>query len=328
MTPPPTPPPSPFDSGATPPPSPFNSAPTPPTAPPNNPTPTPAPDLPWYGQVWATVAALVVCAPVGVFLMWKYRDWEQNPKIIATIVSLLFFTGMLPKSPDTRATRTASNSPSTTASAKQVEPNEQPAAAPKVVAPDNSTAKSPKKPASKPAASAPETQSKPILTDEDEQPRSDKASADEEGARNVEVIDIDGVGKREVGAVDDVFYVVLDVEKTPAIGNGFSDQRADGEFYILTLRAHNSAKKTHDVNTQIMTLIDDQGREFDPSTQGLLALPADQGQTAQIIAQVQPGTTKTLTLVYDAPADASGLRLKIPGGLFSASGEAVIRLPK
>ena len=143
-----------------------------------------------------------------------------------------------------------------------------------------------------------------------------------------DALTIEGVGKREVGMVDDVFYVVLDVEKTPTIGNSFTNLQADGQFYILTLRAHNIAKKTHDVNTQIMKLLDDQGREFDPSTQGLLALPADRGQSAQIIAQVQPGTTKTLTLVYDAPADASGLRLKIPGGLFSASGEAVIKLPK
>ena len=333
QTPPPsTPPPSPFDSGSTPPPSPFNAAPTPPSP---DPAPVPTPESPWYAKTWATVAALVVfpLQPVGIYLMWKHRDWERGPKVVATIVSLLFFSTLLPKSPQESKTRTASNSPSASAPAKQQAPEERPTIAPKAVSSSGSANKVAKK-------TAPKTQSKPkpVLTDDDEaQTGENEAPANEaptnegpgeESPRNIEVLDIEGVGKREVGMVDDIFYVVLDVEKTPTIGNSFTDLQADGQFYILTLRAHNSAKKTHDVNTQIMKLLDDQGREFDPSTQGLLALPADRGQSAQIIAQVQPGTTKTLTLVYDAPADASGLRLKIPGGLFSASGEAVIKLPK
>ena len=263
--------------------------------------------------------------------MWKYRDWERGPKVIATIVSLLFFVNFLPKSPNAVATRTASNPASASAPSRERAPDQNDAPTSKPIksaeksdSKDASSKKSPSKPATK--------ETKPRVATESDAPTEEtQAPAEapkEEGASNVEVLDIKGVGKREVGMVDDVFYVVLDVEKTSTIGNSFTDLQADGQFYILTLRAHNSAKKTHDVNTQIMKLLDDQRREFDPSTQGLLALPADQGQSAQIIAQVQPGTTKTLTLVYDAPADASGLRLKIPGGLFSASGEAVIKLPK
>ena len=267
--------------------------------------------------------------------MWKYRDWQRGPKVIASIVSLLFFSSLLPKSPDAAATRTASNSPSASAPAGEAAPNQSDEAAPRAVkgtenpdSKDASSKKSPSKPATK--------ETKPrVAIESDAPPEETRAEGQapaeapaEDSPRNVEVVDIEGVGKREVGMVDDVFYVVLDVEETPTIGNSFTDLQADGQFYILTLRAHNSAKKTHDVNTQIMKLLDDQGREFDPSAQGLLALPADRGRSAQIIAQVQPGTTKTLTLVYDAPADASGLRLKIPGGLFSASGEAVIKLPK
>lgn len=41
-----------------------------------------------------------------------------------------------------------------------------------------------------------------------------------------------------------------------------------------------------------MKLLNDEGREFAPSAQGLFALPAEQGQTAQIIAQVQKETNK------------------------------------
>ena len=325
-----TPPPSPYDSGPTPPtpPSPFGSQPVggTPTPPPS---PAPKPVLPWYAKPWATVVFLVVfpLQPVGVHLMWKYRTWQRGPKVIATIVSLLFFSSLLPKSPDKTATqtatRTASNAPTSNAPATA-----KTAAAPKATksaASGNSAAKPSRKSARKVTPVEESVETQPDISTA--QKPTEQASSDAD-RRNVEEMDIEGVGKREVGMVDDVFYVVLKVEKTPTIGNGFSDQRADGQFYILTLRAHNNAKQTHDVNTQVMQLLDDQDREFDPSSQGLLALAGSGEDSAQIIAQVQPGTTKTLTLVYDAPDDASGLRLKIPGALFSASGDAVLKLPK
>ena len=321
---------------STPPPSPFGSAPPPPPASPPSPTPTPAPVLPWYAQTWATVVALVIfpLQPVGVYLMWKYRTWERGPKTLATIVSLLFFVSLLPKSPDKAATRTASTPPSANASARPAAPEKRPAAAPKTAsdaAPDAAPAKAPKRSlAKKPVASAPQPQSDPkslFAQDAQAPPESDEAPA-QQASRNVEVLDIPGVGKRDVGIVDEVAYAIIKVEKTPTIGNDFSELRADGQFFVLTLQAHNSAKKTHDVNTQAMELLDDQGREFDPSSQSFMAMAGSRGDSVQLIAQVQPGTTKTLTLVYDAPADASGLQLKIPGSLFSASGEAVLKLPK
>ena len=329
-----TPPPSPYDLGPTPPPSPFGSNPTPPSNPAPNSTPhdsAPEPALPWYAKPWATVVSLVVfpLQPAGIYLMWKYRTWQRGPKVLATIVSLLFFSSLLPKSPDKTATqtatRTASNAPTSNAPAAA-----KTSAAPKATksaASGNSAAKPSQKTPRKatPVEEPDETQSDVSTADSQLKPDQAPREADRQ---NVEEMDIEGVGKREVGMVDDVFYVVLKVEKTPAIGNGFSDQRADGQFYILTLRAHNNAKQTHDVNTQVMQLLDDQDREFDPSSQGLLALAGSGEDSAQIIAQVQPGTTKTLTLVYDAPDDASGLCLKIPGGFLSASGDAVLKLPK
>ena len=326
-----TPPPSPFDSGSTPPPpSPFggqpggsNSTPPPHNPAPSNPAPEPA--LPWYAKPWATVVSLVIfpLQPAGVFLMWKYRTWQRGPKVLATVVSLVFFSSLLPKSPDQTATqtatRTASNAPSTS---KPATPK-----AAKNTASNDSAAKPSRKPPRKATPVEEPVETRPNLSTADAQPEPEQTSR-EANRQNVEEMDIEGVGKREVAMVDDVLYVVLKVEKTPAIGNGFSDQRADGQFYILTLRAHNNAKETHDVNTQVMQLLDDQDREFDPSSQGLLALAGSGEDSAQIIAQVQPGTTKTLTLVYDAPDDASGLRLKIPGGFLSASGDAVLKLPK
>ena len=155
-------------------------------------------------------------------------------------------------------------------------------------------------------------------------PKTRIANGGEELPSNVTVMNIPGVGSRQVGEVDNVEYAVLSAETVPRIG----DTRADGVFYVLRVAAANSDKTTHDVTTMLMKLLDDQEREFDPSDQGGMALALSGDQSAESFsAQVQPGVTKQFTLVYDAPADASGLKLKIPAGGFGFGQDAVIKVP-
>ena len=157
-----------------------------------------------------------------------------------------------------------------------------------------------------------------------EAPASDAAPAKETLPDNITVQDIPGVGKRQVGVVDDVEFAVLSAEKAASIGG----TQADGMFYVLHLVAMNNDKETHDVTTLLMKLVDDQGREFDPSSEAALALAMAGDKNAQAFsAQVQPGVIKKVTLVYDAPADASGLHLKIPAGGFGFGKSASIKVP-
>ena len=166
------------------------------------------------------------------------------------------------------------------------------------------------------------------MDEEEERSKPDEAPA-EESPGNVKVVDIPNVGKREVGIVNGVVYAVMDVETTPSVGDSVNRVEAAGTFFVLTVRAYNDAKKTYDVKPQSIKLLDDQGREFDRSIEGNIALRlAGDARAQNLPVQVQPGTAKELVLVYDAPADADGLRLKIPGGFFSDSGDAVIKLPK
>ena len=80
--------------------------------------------------------------------------------------------------------------------------------------------------------------------------------------------------------------------------------------------------------TSLMKLLDSEGREFDPSQKGGQALILSGDQTTEMfLTQVQPGTSKQFSLVYDGPNDMQGLKLKIPGGMFSSSGDAVIKVP-
>ena len=144
---------------------------------------------------------------------------------------------------------------------------------------------------------------------------------------NVSEIEIEGVGKRQIGVVDEVVYTVAKAEKGKALGNEMVRREADGVFYVLWVVAVNTSKKTHDVTTAIMKLVDDQEREFDPSTEGALALAMSGDKGAQpFSAQVQPGVTKNFKLVYDAPADAKGLKLHIPAG-FGFGRSADIKVP-
>ena len=40
----------------------------------------------FYEQDWFAVLMLILCFPVGLFLMWKYSKWPKVAKIIVTIV--------------------------------------------------------------------------------------------------------------------------------------------------------------------------------------------------------------------------------------------------
>jgi hypothetical protein len=111
----------------------------------------------------------------------------------------------------------------------------------------------------------------------------------EELPSNVEVVDIPGVGKRQAGAVDDVVYVIGSAETASALGSEMYRREADGVFYVLQVVANNTDKKTHNVTTAIMKLVDDQDREFDPSTEGSMALSmAGEASAEPFSAQRQP----------------------------------------
>lgn len=45
----------------------------------------------WYQREWVIILLLVLFAPVGIFLTWKYTPWQQRTKIIASVLSGLFF---------------------------------------------------------------------------------------------------------------------------------------------------------------------------------------------------------------------------------------------
>jgi hypothetical protein len=271
------------------------------------PTPTPATPAatPWYAKSWVSVLTLIFFAPVGWFLMWKYQNWSKGVKVAATIVSFLFFVSAMSNN-DASKQNTASV-------------NNAPASAPQREA--VKAASKPERQVKAPVSSAPATSANRQVA----APAAEDSNA---APSNVEVINIEGIGKREAGMVDKVAYAIERIEKAPSIGNEFSSTQADGVFVIVRLITVNTDKETHQVTTAMMKLQDSKDREFDTSSKGTTALVMSGDQTADLgMAEVQPDTPKRFSLVYDVPQNASGFKIKIPSGTFSLDQDLIIKAP-
>lgn len=53
----------------------------------------------FYQRTWFIILLLIFFFPVGLFLMWKYSDWNKIVKIIITVLLVIFFIGYM-VSPD------------------------------------------------------------------------------------------------------------------------------------------------------------------------------------------------------------------------------------
>ncbi len=42
----------------------------------------------WYTSGWAMIAAGYVFPPLGLYLMWRYRDWPAWAKSLITVAGL------------------------------------------------------------------------------------------------------------------------------------------------------------------------------------------------------------------------------------------------
>lgn len=52
----------------------------------------------WYQKSWGIILMIILFFPVGIFLMWKYSNWNKIIKIIITATFAMFFLiGMVPE---------------------------------------------------------------------------------------------------------------------------------------------------------------------------------------------------------------------------------------
>jgi len=94
-------------------------------------------------------------------------------------------------------------------------------------------------------------------------------------------------------------------------------EKADGVFIILDVEVTNTGNSAKYLMDSFVKLVDDQNREFSPSTSAAFYLKP-QG-SALMFEQINPGITKKGKIVYDVPQGLKVFNLKISSNLISSS---------
>ena len=115
----------------------------------------------------------------------------------------------------------------------------------------------------------------------------------------------------------DLAFTVNSISTASSVGNSYVAKTAQGIYYIITIKIDNNGKDTKTINASDFNVVDSQGRKFDYSNDGQLAMEESTGTTDLFLQQVQPGLSVTGKIIFDVPKDATGLKLLAQGGLFT-----------
>jgi hypothetical protein len=117
-------------------------------------------------------------------------------------------------------------------------------------------------------------------------------------------------------------YSITDVRQTQSLGPQSAPVTTRGTFYVVTIKtrfdeqtisAHRGLGPLTP-NSRIATVIDEQGREYQPSPAGQRALEQTEGTGMPFTTPLRPGESYTTELVFELPADVRAPRLLIHEG--------------
>lgn len=114
----------------------------------------------------------------------------------------------------------------------------------------------------------------------------------------------------------DLAFTVTQVKDAKSLGNSYTKKDAQGVFKVITVKVENKGKETKTIDSSMLKLKDAQDRTFERSIDGQTAKGLAQGQVDLFLQQVQPSLSVTGEIVFDIPADATGLILEAKGSMF------------
>ena len=114
----------------------------------------------------------------------------------------------------------------------------------------------------------------------------------------------------------DLSFTVTKVTDAKSLGNSYTKKDAQGIFKVITVKVENKGKETKTIDSSMLKLKDAQDRTFERSIDGQTAKGLAQGQVDLFLQQVQPSLSVTGEIVFDIPADATGLILEAKGSMF------------
>ena len=117
-------------------------------------------------------------------------------------------------------------------------------------------------------------------------------------------------------------YSLIETRQMQTIGAGPAQATANGMFTVVTIKTRFDETTINPSrgngllypNSRVLTLVDDQGRKYTPSTSGQQALEASATAGTPLTTPLRPGTFYTTTVVFDLPADAKNPTLLINEG--------------
>lgn len=120
----------------------------------------------------------------------------------------------------------------------------------------------------------------------------------------------------EVAQNGDLAFTVTKVTEAKSLGNSYTKKDAQGVFKVITVKVENKGKETKTIDSSMLKLKDAQDRTFERSIDGQTAKGLAQGQVDLFLQQVQPSLSVTGEIVFDIPADATGLVLQAKDSMF------------
>ncbi len=127
-------------------------------------------------------------------------------------------------------------------------------------------------------------------------------------------------------SVGNFTYMVSEVLFKKTVGNSYIKKTADGIYLLINLGILNTSKESRTLDNSMFKLIDDNGIEFETSSDVTSTLELS-GVKTIFLKKCQPNIVTQGVLVFEVPDSKSIYNLKVSGGFWSGK-TATIRLIK
>ena len=145
----------------------------------------------------------------------------------------------------------------------------------------------------------------------------------EEAAQVEEVAEepaLPGIG--EATTAGDLAVTVTGIETgLTQVGSDMFGAQAQGQYVLMHVTITNVGNESATFWESDATLVDDQGRVHDTSSDSIYL----EGETGWLLTEINPGNTAEGTLLFDIPADAVPDLARFSPGLFSDDVDIVLR---
>jgi hypothetical protein len=113
---------------------------------------------------------------------------------------------------------------------------------------------------------------------------------------------------------DEMCFSVVNVQVVSQLGPTSRPVKADGRFYVITLRVSSRSRGRVQSEGGLRALLWDSGKYYGGSSGGLQAWEAVNGETARLTARLRPGERVQSVQVFDLPKESSATGLALSHG--------------